>query len=93
MSMYEKNLARQLTRIETKLVRGFEELGINIDKDDHWLTVDDAALVVYVSTLGRSMSVLLTDMQRNGATQKGKVYEIVHKGNVVGTITFDPPAV
>lgn len=48
----EKELMNRMTRIETKLVRGFEELGVNIDKDNEWITVDDDARVVYISTLG-----------------------------------------
>ena len=84
----EKDLLNRLTRIETKLVRGFEELGVNIDKDDEWLTLDDASSVVYVSTLGRSMTVLLSDMARAGASKVGKEYDIVHRGDIVGTITF-----
>ena len=89
MSNYiEKELINRLTRIETKLVRGFEELGVNIDKDNEWLTLDEASRVVYVSTLGRSITVLLSDMARAGATQVGREYDIVHRGDIVGTITF-----
>jgi len=91
MSNYiEKELMNRLTRIETKLVRGFEELGVNIDKDTEWLSVDEQNLVVYISTLGRSMTVMLSDMARAGATQVGRIYDIVHRGDVVGTITFRP---
>jgi hypothetical protein len=71
-------------------VRGFEELGINIDKDNKWLSVDNASRVVYISTLGRSMTVMLSDMGREGATHVGDVYEIVHKGDVVGTVVYNP---
>lgn len=85
---YEKELVNRLTRIETKLVRGFEELGVNIDKDNEWLTLDEESRVVYVSTLGRSMTVLLSDMARAGAKQIGKEYDIVHRGNIVGSITL-----
>ena len=89
MSNYiEKELINRLTRIETKLVRGFEELGVNIDKDTEWLSVDEPNRVVYISTLGRSMTVMLSDMQRAGATKESDWYDIVHRGDVVGTIMF-----
>jgi hypothetical protein len=89
MSNYiEKELMNRLTRIETKLVRGFEELGVNIDKDTEWLSVDEPNRVVYISTLGRSMTVMLSDMARAGATKVGGWYDIVHRGDVVGTIAF-----
>ena len=84
----EKELINRLTRIETKLVRGFEELGVNIDKDNEWLTLDETSRVVYVSTLGRSLTVMLSDMARAGATQVGRVYDVVHRGDFVGTIMF-----
>lgn len=84
----EKELMNRLTRIETKLVRGFEELGVNIDKDTEWLSLDEPNRVVYISTLGRSMTVMLSDMQRAGAIKEGSWYDIVHRGDVVGTIAF-----
>lgn len=85
---YERDMMGRVMRIETKLTRGFEELGVNIDADNEWLTLDEEQRVVYVSTLGRSMTVLLSDMARAGAKQVGHVYDIVHRGDVVGTIVF-----
>lgn len=86
-----RELMLRLTRIESKLARGFEELGVNINTDREWLTVDDEARVVYVSTLGRSIMVTLADMAQRGATHKGDLYDIVHRGELVGTLVFNPP--
>jgi hypothetical protein len=86
--MSERDVINRLIRIESKLVRGFEELGVNIVSRDDWLTIDNAARTVFISTLGRSMTVMLSDMERAGATHVGKEYEIVHKGEVVGTVIF-----
>jgi hypothetical protein len=86
---FERELFNRLVRIESKLVRGFEELGVNIDADSAWLSIDEPSRSVYVSTLGRSLTVLLSDMARAGATQVGKEYNIVHRGDVVGTIVFN----
>lgn len=91
MALNERDILNRLIRLESRLVRGFEELGINIDNDPNWLTVDDGGRIVYVSSLGRSLSVMLTDMARKGATQYGKPYEIVHHGESVGYINFVPP--
>lgn len=85
---FERDMMNRLMRVETKLTRGFEELGVNIDADAEWLTLDEAQRVVYVSTLGRSMTVMLSDMARAGAKQEGLLYDIVHRGDVVGTIVF-----
>ena len=86
MAIFEREITNRLIRIESKLVRGFEELGINIDKEKSWLTVDDEARVVYIATLGRSILVMLCDMEREGATHFGENYEIVHNGETIGLI-------
>lgn len=87
-SKFERDLMNRVMRIETKLTRGFEELGVNIDADTEWLTLDEEQCVVYVATMGRSMTVLLSDMARAGAKQEGKHYDIVHRGDVVGSVVF-----
>jgi len=84
------NLIGRLTRLESKLVRGFEELGVSLDVDRNWLTVDNAHNVVYVSTLGRSMLVILQEMKARGASKEGEMYEIVHKGDSIGSIVYNP---
>lgn len=86
MASFEREVMNRLVRVESKLVRGFEELGVNIDKDADWLSVDVSARVVYIATLGRSMTVMLSDMVRMGATEFGKTYDIVHRGELVGTV-------
>jgi hypothetical protein len=84
------NVTSRLIRIESKLVRGFEELGVSLDVDPDWLTVDDANNTVYVSTIGRSLSVLLQEMKARGATKIGGTYEVVHRGDVVALVVFKP---
>lgn len=88
MKDFDRNLKTHLIRLESKLVRGFEELGINIDKDPDWMSVDDDAGVVYVTTLGRSLMVMLADMKRKGASREGYPYEIVFNDCKVGTIIY-----
>ena len=90
MSSFDKEMYNRMARIESKLVRGFEELGVNITTAHDWLTVDDAERIVYIPSLGRSLMVILADMERRGATQIGKDYTLVNKGNVVGTIVYTP---
>lgn len=86
LSRMERDVTNRLTRIESKLVRGFEELGIATDKRDDWLTVDNEARIVYVDTIGRSLMVLLSDMARAGAKHFGDNYEVVHKGKTVAVV-------
>ena len=40
------NVTSRLVRLESKLVRGFEELGVSLDVQRDWLTVDNAAKIV-----------------------------------------------
>jgi hypothetical protein len=84
-----KELHNRMARIESKLVRGFEELGVNITTAHDWLSVDDQSQVVYLSTLGLSIMVVLNDMARRGATKVGKEYTLVHQGNDVGSVVFN----
>ena len=86
LSELDRDLRSRLIRLESKLVRGFEELGVNTAKDEHWLDVDDEARVVYVNTLGRSMMVILQTMLDNGASHYGERYELVHAKQKVASI-------
>lgn len=82
----DTDLYDRIKRIETKLIRGFEEMGVNTDSSPDWLTVDDPSRTIYMSTMGRSLSVILTFARTQGATQVGKPYDIIHRGELVGTL-------
>lgn len=84
------DLTARLIRIESKLVRGFEELGVELGVDKRWLTVDDASNTVYVSTMGRSMQVIIQEMKARGATKVGEYYEVVSGGEVTAHIKYSP---
>ena len=85
---FESDVINRLTRVESKIARGFEEMGVDIDVDPTWMTVDDVSRVIYVSTLGRSLKIVHSEAIRRGATHKGKEYDIVHRGKVVATVTL-----
>jgi len=95
MSKYENKPKRddvtsRLIRIESKLVRGFEELGVSLDVDKQWLTVDNSSNTVYVSTIGRSIQVIVQEMKARGATKEGEFYDIVQAGKIVGYVLYEP---
>lgn len=81
-----RSIESMTRRLETKTTRGFSELGIDIGTDAGWIRVNDVLREVHVSTLGRSMSVLLSEMRRAGASQIGKEYTLLHNGRVIGQI-------
>lgn len=82
------DLDARLRRMETRLVRGFEEMGIDLDVQDDWLTVDESSRTIFLSTMGRSLLVVRKEARRRGAKSRSEPYEIVHAGNPVGTITL-----
>lgn len=87
---FEEDVKKRLTRMESRLVRGFEELGVNTEQDSDWISVDDASRTVYVSTIGRSLVVLMQEMARKGATHNGEVYDVVHQGQIIAHVPFNP---
>lgn len=80
------DIIERLKRIETKVVRFAEEMGIDTDVNFDWITVDDEARILYVSTLGRSFSVMHKEALKRGATKRGKFYDIIFRGDVHGTL-------
>lgn len=81
-------LVTRLIRLESKLVRGFEELGIALTPEDDWLVVDEEQLVVHIKTLGRSLSVILKRMHECGALSVGSFYKLKYRGKTIGTIAL-----
>jgi hypothetical protein len=86
----EENFVTRLIRLESKLVRGFEEIGVSLDVKKDWLTVENNSNTVYVSTIGRSLTVILQEMKARGANKHGEFYEVVHRGDVVAHVLFTP---
>ena len=84
----DSEILNRLTRIESKVVRGFEELGIDIDVDPNWMTVDEPSRTLYVSSLARSLKIMNSEARRRGASHIGKEYDVVHRVNVVATLTL-----
>jgi len=77
-----KEIMARLVRMETKLVRGFSEMGIDLDCED-WMEIDDRDQAIYLKTMGRSM------MKKLGATKLGQDYDLIFEGKVVGSILYE----
>lgn len=86
---FEHEITKHMTRIETRLVRFAEALGVDTTAmDTQWLSVDDAARVIYIATLSRSLLVILDQAKKCGASQRGKPYDLIHGGECVGTVVL-----
>jgi hypothetical protein len=75
----------RLRRIETRLMRGFEEIGVDLYDQKDWLTVDESSHTIYVATLGRSIQVINNTAKKQGA-QLGKLYDIVWRGKAMANV-------
>lgn len=71
------------------MTRGFESLGVSVDKDVDWMTVDDVKREVRITTMSHSLKVVLAEMARRGATKRGSEYELIYQDGTVGWIIFD----
>jgi len=86
MSKFDEVVDR-LRRLETRLVVGFETLGIDTYDKKDWLEVDEAEGCIYVTTLGRSIQVINDTAKKLGA-KPGKQYEIIWRDEVRGTVVI-----
>jgi hypothetical protein len=78
-------LTSRLIRIESKLVRGFEELGINIDTDEQWIDINDNEKRINLKTLGRSLMVIYNTVNISDTNQK-EPYSLYFENNLIGEI-------
>jgi len=83
--MFEIEDKERLARIETKLVRFAEEMGIDISSERDTVTVDCKKKVFYLSNRGRSLFVLQKEAKRQGA-EEGDRYDLVYKRRSIGEL-------
>ncbi len=84
----KKDLFLRITRIETKLARGFEEMGIDIAEKNDWVTIDLNKKSIHLKTIGRSLMVLQKVMAQNGVRKIGEEFTIYYKNQYFGSIVF-----
>ena len=77
-------LSERLQRIESRVVRGFEELGVSVTDDD-WCKVDNVRLSVSVRTPGRSLRAIRLAIKAAGG-YSGVSYDVIVKGESIATV-------
>ncbi len=77
-------IQERLARIETRMVRGFEEIGINVTGDRSWLIVSNDARTIDVNSSARSLHVIRETAKAKGALYKE--YTLLENGQPVGSI-------
>lgn len=83
---YDNEIIRRIVRLETKLVRGFEEMGIATDENENWLEIDKEKRIVHIKTLGRSLKSMTEKMKNLGANDYNNEYEIFYCNEYYGSI-------
>lgn len=82
--MSTESIENRLTRIETKMIRGFEELGADTNYDPNWLSVEGGT--IYINTMGRSLQVLITTAKKQGARIGERKYDVFYRDTIVAVI-------
>jgi hypothetical protein len=83
--VFVTNMLSRLVRVESKLVRGFEEMGINIESDDNWIEINHAEKNIKVNTIGRSLKIIL-DMANRDLNLSKQKYDLYFKDEFLGQI-------
>lgn len=81
-----KRIEDKMTRLETRITRGFEELGIDTYAHSDWLFVDNATRTIHVTTGGRSLLVIAKTAKNKGAELDDHDYHLCLEGDVIGTL-------
>ena len=80
----QESIESKLTRMETKMIRGFEELGADTSFDHNWLSVEGNT--IYINTLSRSLVVLIATAKKQGAKIGEQKYDVMYRAEIVATI-------
>lgn len=79
-----KALFERLQRTESRVVRGFTELGVVVTDDDDWCRVDNERREVHINGTGRSIrSIQMAIIQTGGGND---FYDVIVSGKQVATI-------
>lgn len=82
--MNQESIENRLTRMETKMIRGFEELGADTNFDPNWLSVENDT--IYINTMGRSLQVIIVAAKKLGAEIGTRKYDVMYRDTIVATI-------
>lgn len=77
----DKDIEHTLRRIETRMIRGFNELGTDVLEVPNWLRVDGNT--IYVTSIGHSLMAMIKRAKEKGAKIGEQEYEVVYEGEVV----------
>ena len=88
--MHENLILERLQRMESRLVRGFSEMGVRVTDDSDWFTVNRDAKVVFLKSSGKSIASIWLAMRAAGC-EVGETYHLFVGEQTAGTIQFAEP--
>ena len=81
----ERAMFERLQRIESRLVRGFTELGVVVCDDEDWIRVDVERLEVHMKGMGRNLQSIRLAIANAGGYSSA-IYNILVNGEPVGSV-------
>jgi hypothetical protein len=84
-----KFLIERLQRIESRLVRGFSELGVRVTDDEDWFVVDHSSKTISLKSSGKSIASIEIAMRAAGC-EVGSMYDLLIAGDRTGTLLMRP---
>lgn len=75
----------RLQRIESRLVRGFEELGVKVSDDADWCYVDHKNYLVTLNGPGRSIRAIQLAIKDDGG-YAGSYYDVIVNGETIAKV-------
>lgn len=88
MDITDKGIQAFLRRIDTRLVRGFEELGVTVIDSDGWFKVDHTKSIIHITSKGKSLSTIQITMRQAGCVA-GQLYGIYFENKYMGEILYE----
>lgn len=85
---YRTDLMKRIVRLETKIERGFSEIGVDINQKN-WMEIDNENNIVYIDNLGRALKVIIKTMGILGASKNLESYKLIYNNKIIGSVIFN----
>ena len=80
-----KAMFERLQRMESRLVRGFTELGVPVCDDEDWVRIDNLKFEVHMKGAGRSIKAIQLAITKSEGYRPGW-YDVLVGGESVATV-------
>jgi hypothetical protein len=81
-------IKKRLIRIESKMVRAFDSIGLNTYVDDDWLDVNQQDKVISLMVNDRSLPAIRNELIKKGIPQVKATYSLYFDAEMIGSIIY-----